>query len=110
MKLLWRQACQILGRDKWKYRTKTGKILNFATEQIFNRSLNFKPFPPLKFGLNHLSLRQVPVARIIYTKFDQAIYLWKMGLTFKKLTPHINFNNLQPEENFFIVKIFERSR
>ena len=54
---------------------------------------------------------------------NSTIYPRKTGLTLKKrafmsrivlldpkLTPHVNFNNFQAEENFFIFKIFGTSR
>ena len=50
---------------------------------------------------------------------DSTIYPRKTGLTVfmsrivllhPKLTPHVNFNNFQAEENFFIFKIFGMSR
>ena len=54
---------------------------------------------------------------------DSTIYPRKTGLILKKrvfmsrivlldpkLTPHVNFNNFQAEENFFIFKIFGTSR
>ena len=41
--------------------------------------------------------------------FKKRVFMSRIVLLYPKLTPHVNFNNFQAEENFFIFKIFGTS-
>ena len=60
--------------------------------------------------------RREPVIRFDYLPrktgltLKKRVFMSRIVLLDPKLTPHVNFNNFQAEENFFIFKIFGTSR
>ena len=63
---------------------------------------------PQKKGTSHPIRLFTPGKRILTLK--KRVFMSGIVLLDPKLTLHINFNNFQAEENFFIFKIFGTSR
>ena len=59
--------------------------------------------PQMK-GTSHLIRLFTPGKRVI--TLIKRVFMSRIVLLDPKLTPHVNFNNFQAEENFFIFKIF----
>ena len=89
---------------------------------------SYKSIPDAKFEVNSsfsfgdMTSQNFPQKKGGNESSDSTIYPRKTGLTLKKrvfmsrivlldpkLTPHVNFNNFQAEEHFFIFKIFGTS-
>ena len=81
---------------------------NFEVDSSFSfgdmTSQNF----PQKKGTSHPIRLFTP--RKTGLTLKKRVFMSRIVLLDPKLTPHVNFNNFQAEENFFIFKIFGTSR